>query len=58
MQVNRLAHSQVSPSLKAQRQGLTVENPAEFVGNIEVGILETLRYYRKFYTLELRLLTK
>jgi hypothetical protein len=35
MQINRLAHSQTSPPLKAQRQGILSVNPEEDVQAIE-----------------------
>ncbi|MFN9690724.1 MAG: hypothetical protein ACK551_01310 [Vampirovibrionales bacterium] len=45
MQINKPMLPQVSPSLKAQRQGLIVTDPEMFRADVEVAIHETLRCY-------------
>jgi hypothetical protein len=46
MQINRLAHSQTSPPLKAQRQGILSVNPEEDVQAIEQLLDRALKIYQ------------
>jgi hypothetical protein len=45
MQINKPMFPQMSPSLKAQRQGLKVTDPEMFRADVEVALHETLRCY-------------